>query len=255
MQNAELWKENARLKELVATHVNSLKQKNQKISELEQQLLNRKKPPTNILCQRAVRHAYNLLRKDGNEFDTHTNIHTPHNQQLFQRVVKGAMASTKFGKFSAAECIEATKIHFNSLRQEVVREENGGKAKHRKTSRNGARKYKKLQHRLQGLAHSRCPLDAENKQKARLVMKREYMSSDEDELETNEEGQQCRRVRHLPWMSDLANHYKSVCHDVYLKHVISKGNLKKYQHLIRDENCVVSDRTVPKDIPSWAVNL
>ena len=161
----------------------------------------------------------------------------------------------KEARFSTVQVIEAVKIHFNTLRTEAVREQNGGKSKHRKTSRNGARKFKKLQHRRQGLEHAKCSLSSEDKQRARQIMKREYMSSDEDELETNEDGKQCRRVRHLPWMSDLANHYKTVCHDVYVNHILSKRDAKKYQPLIRDDNCRLSERIVPKDIPSWAVKV
>ncbi len=253
LQNSQLWKENSRLKELNAAHLNALRQRDEKIAELEKQLMGRKKPPINIPCHRQVRHVTKSLRKDGHEFDLNSNIQAPHNQQHLQRIVKNAQASRE--KFPVAEVIEAAKIHFNSLKAERIREEHGFKSKHRKGSRNGARKFKKLQHRLHGLRSDKCPLSADDQEKAQLIMKRDYMSSDEDELETNENGQRCRRVRHLPWMSDLANHYKNVCQDVYEKHVLLKRDVKKYQPLIRDENCAISDRRVPKDIPSWAVNL
>ncbi len=254
-QNADLLKEVSRLKDLNTAQANALRQKDRKIAELEQQLLGRKKPSTNIDCQRQVRHVTHLLSKDGHEFDTQSNIHTPHNQQLLQRVIRGVMASKEAVNFTTVQVIETAKIHFNSLRGEVVRQQNGGKAKHRKGSRSGARKFKKVKHRLSGLNHAKCPLSADDKQKARLIIKREYMSSDEDELETNEEGKQYRRVRHLPWMSDLAIHYKTVCHDVYVNHVLTKRDAKKYQHLIRDENCPISERAVPKEIPTWAVKV
>ena len=216
--------------------------------------MGRKKPPTSRECQGQVRQITRLLSKKGHEFDTHTNIHTSHNQQHLQRVVNGVMSSKDASKFSTEQVIEAAKIYFNSLRGDVVREENGIKNKHRKRSRNGTRKSKKHLHRLKGLLHAKCPLSAEDKQKARLIMKREYMSSDEDDIVMND-GKQGRRVRHLPWMSDLANHYKTVCQDVYLKHILLKRDEKKYHHIIRDENCAISERPLPKDIPTWAVKV
>ncbi len=252
-QNADLWKENARLKDLNTAHIHALQQKDQRIAELEQQLRSRKKPSISIRCQRQVRHVTNSLRKDGHEFDIHSSIHAPHNQQHIQRIVKNVEACRE--KFPVAEVIEAAKIHFNTLRGELVREQNGGKGKHRKAAKKASRKKKKLQHRLRGLAHVKCPLPTDDKQRARLIMKPQYMSSDEDEAETNEEGKECRRVRHLPWMSDLANHYKTVCQEVYVNNVLAKRDAKRYQPLIRDENCAISDRTVPKDIPSWAVRV
>ncbi len=60
------------------------------------------------------------------------------------------------------------------------------------------------------------------------------MSSDEDEVVMNEDGKKVRRVRQLPWLSDLAIHYKTVCHEVYVNHVLEKRDAKKYHQLIRD---------------------
>ncbi len=216
----------------------------------------RKKPPINNTCQTQVRRVTRLLSKKGDEFDTHTNFNTPHNQQHLQRVIDGVM-STKDAPnmFSTVEIVESAKLYFHSLRVEAVREENGLKPKHRKTSRNGSRKTKKRDNRLKGLLHAKCPLTKEDKQKARLIMKREYMSSDEDELVMNDNGKPARRVRTLPWMSDLANHYKTVCQEVYLNHILLQRDRKKYHYTIRDENCGVSDRAMPKDIPSWAVKV
>ncbi len=256
LQNADLWKENSHLKDLTSAQAKSLQQKDQRIAELEKQLLARRKPPRDNECQTHVRRVNRILRKKGNEFDTHSNVNAPHNQQHIQRIIDGVMAIKGApAKFSTMQITESAKFYFNSLREDAVREEHGLKTKHRKGSRNVSRKAKKFDNRLRGLMHAKCPLSKENKQKARLIMKKEYMSSDEDELLRNEVGKPARRVRHLPWMSDLANHYKMVCQDVYENHVLLQRDRKKYHYTIRDENCAVSDRAMPKDIPTWAVKV
>ncbi len=53
-QNADLLKGNAKLKELSTAQANALKQRDQKIAELEEQLLAKQKPWTSRACQREV---------------------------------------------------------------------------------------------------------------------------------------------------------------------------------------------------------
>ncbi len=245
------------MQNLNTAQANALQQKDNRIAELEKQLLAKRRPKTNTVCRTQVRHITRTLKKKGHEFDIHTNINTPHNQQHLQRVVTGVMGCKEAAKneYTEEQAIEATKVYFTSLKQDNLRKQNGLKPKHRKGSRIGARKAKKFEQRLKGLLHQKCPLDKENREKARLIIKREYMSSDDDDVITNANGRPARRVRQLPWMSDLANHYKNVCHDTYVKHVLEKRDAKKYHHLIRDENCAVSERAVPKDIPTWAVKV
>lgn len=85
-------------------------------------------------------------------------------------------------------------------------------------------------------------------------MEKDYMSSDEDE-KIKVDGRTVRKVRKLRWLNEEAIRLKTGCHESYMMNVIHSRNKSKLDGYIRDDSCAFSDRPVPRNAPSWALEL
>ncbi len=242
----------AELKQINQQQAIIINQQARTISELQQRTT-RKKPQLDIQLKRQIRHVTKTLAEEkGIQFDLHVSISDTHNQQVLRQIAEGAQGSDH--KFPEDQAMEAAQRHFINLRDEMMRRLNGTKDRHCVTMRKHARKEKKLKFRRGGLAHEKCPLSAEEKVKAKRIMAMDFMSSDEDPVFTDPDGQKYRQVRVRTWESQEASYYKSVSFDTYVKYVVDKRDRKKVHLLRRDENSKPSDVPCPNGTPAWAVN-
>ncbi len=234
---------------------NQLLVREAEIRRLKELCASMKRPALDTKSKRVVRNATKKLKtKQAVEFDVHSNFNSSHNQDVLHRVVEGAKASDE--PISEIEATEAAKRHFRAMKQKTSRKTNGTEKKHRQQARRNSRMSQKKKFRLGGLNHKTCPLNAEQKTRAILIMKPECMSSDEDDTYTDEQGRECRTVREIPWESDEVKYYKSVTWNHYVNAVLSAGDAKRVQILKRDGH-THSDRKCPDlhKIPGWAIKL
>ncbi len=234
---------------------NQLRVKDAEICRLKGLCNANKRPVLDLASKRMVRNAKKKLKTtDAMEFDIHSRLDSSHNQGVLERLVDGAMASTE--PISQDKALEAAKRHFRSMKQKASRKTNGTENKHNRQARRNSRMSQKKKFRNGGLNHHACPLNDEQKIRARQIMVPECMSSDEDETETDEQGKECRIVREIPWESDELKYYKSVTWDHYVKNVLSAGDAKRVQALKRTGQTYSERRCPgPDKIPVWAIKL
>ncbi len=245
-QITNLMRDKAELKEL-------LDEKERTIMKLQEEAKKRKKRPLNKNCSKAVHQITKKLKKEQSvEFDFNVSASDPHNSQVMNRVVEGAMRSKDCNTFTKEEAEEATQRYFSNLKDEHKRQLNGKREQHLKCMRRNSRKDAKLRMRVSGLKSKFCPLTPVQKLKAKEILHGDYMSSDDDEVDKAEDGTESRNVRIIPWESDEAKHIKSVLLDTHIQHVLGDRDRKKMQKLRRDDNCSLSERKCPNDAPVWA---
>ncbi len=239
-------KANAEMKQL-------LEEKDRTISRLLQQVNKQKKPPLNKDASREVRHATKKLKKEKNvTFDFNISGSHPHNAQIMNRIVEGAMDSFRSKNFSKQEAEEAMRRYFKNLKDEHMREINGKKEKHLRCMRRNSRMDTKLKMRLSGLQSKSCKLTAVQKQSAKQILHMDFMSSDEDEVQKSQDGTEYRNVRIIPWESNEARNIKALLLETHIDHVLGERDRKRMQKLRRDEGCAISERKCPDNAPQWA---
>ena len=229
-----------------------IEQQAKTIYELQQKT-SRRKPKLDNLLKQEIRHSTKTLSDKGDNLDLHSSISDSHNQQVLTRIAEGACGSDK--KFSEEQAMEAAQRHFINLRDELMRKLNGTSNKHAVDMRKHSRKEKKLKFRRGGLAHHQCSLSQEQKFKANQIMTMDYMSSDDDQIYTDEGGLKYRQVKRRTWESREASYYKSVAYDTYVNHMVHKRDRKKVHLLRRDENSKLSETPCPSGAPAWAIDV
>ncbi len=234
---------NAELKEM-------LEARDKTIAKLHMELNKRKRPPLNKECSKAVHQVTKKLKENDNvTFDFNTSASHPHNAQVMNRIVEGAMRTTSSSKYSKEDAEESTKRYFKNLKDEHMRGVKGTKEKHLRCMRRNSRMDQKLKMRRSGLKSKYCKLSPSQKQMAKEIMHMEYMSSDEVE---KVDGKEYRNVRLIRWESSEARHIKSVLLETHIQQVLGERDRKKMHYLRRDENCSLSERKRPDDAPVWA---
>ncbi len=202
-----------------------------------------------------MRNATKKLKSEKSaEFDVHSNLDSSHNKGILERVVEGAMAYDN--PTSQDKAMEAAKRHFRALKQKTSRKTNGTESKHKQQARRNSRMSQKKKFRSGGLNHPGCPLNAEQKARARLIMIPECMSSDEDEIDIDDQGRECRTVREIPWESEEMKYYKSVTWNHYVQNVLYARDAKRVQ-ILRRNGQTYSERQCPDQskIPVWSIKL
>ncbi len=203
-----------------------IEQQAKTISELQQKT-SRRKPKLDNLLKQEIRHSTKTLSDKGDNLDLHSSISDAHNQQILTRIAEGACGSDK--KFSEEQALEAAQRHFINLRDEMMRKLNGTSNKH--------------------------SVDMRKQLKANQIMTMDYMSSDDDQIYTDQGGLKYRQVKRRTWESREASYYKSVAYDTYVKHMVHKRDMKKVHLLRRDENSKLSETPCPSGAPAWAVDV
>ncbi len=223
------------------------------IARLQAELKKRKKPQLNKECSKVVHFVTRKLQKENNvRFNFDYSVTYPHNAQIVNRIIEGAMRHVNSHAYTKEEAEESTQRYFQNLKDEHRREMRGMKSQHLKKMRRNSRKDTKLKMRVSGLKSKFCPLPPNQKAKAKEILHMDYTSSDDDEIETSEDGTEFRNVRILRWESNEAKHIKAVLMDTHVQHVLGKRDRTRMQKLRRDENCSFSERQCPENAPYWA---
>ncbi len=222
-------------------------------ARLRQELQKRKKALLNKECSKIVHQVTKKLKEERSvTFNFDVGPSDPENTRTMDRIIEGAMRHATSKNFTRQEAEEATKRYYITLKDENTRQMKGMKQRHLRLMRRNSRMDTKLRMRISGLKSKQCKLTPLQKQNAKAIMKMDYMSSDDDEVEKSEEGTEFRRVRPIPWESNEARHIKAILMDTHVQHVLGDRDRKKMQKLQRDENCSMSDRKCPDNAPSWA---
>ncbi len=223
------------------------------IARLLEELKKRKKPSLNRECSKVVHFITRKLKKEENvRFDFDFSVSHPHNAHIIDRIVEGAMRHIKSKEYTKMDAEEACQRYFSNLKDEHRRELRGTKEQHLKCMRRNSRKDTKLKMRLSGLKSKFCPLPPAQKLKAKDILHIDYTSSDDDEIDTSEDGTEYRNVRLLPWESSEAKHIKAVLLDTHVQHVLGNRDRTRMQKLRRNENCSISERPRPENAPYWS---
>ncbi len=158
--------------------------------------------------------------------------------------------------YTPAEITMCCKTYFKSLKDDIQRDLNGIKDKHRKAAARRERLNSKLNRRKRCLNFGvKPPLSSDQLHKANDMLLNgglAYMSSDESEDECDEKN--TRLVRRLSFESPEMTQIKRVIDEHYLQ-VADKRGLSKLKRLVKSGRSPLSSRTVPKKVLNWAVDI
>ncbi len=219
----------------------------------------KKSIPSHIRAE--VRSRYKLIKDTEKiELDLHVSIDHPDNKAILDRVVTGAVRSSKY-KVTEPEAIQASRDMFINLRDDNSRVINGKKTGHLKTVRRRNRMSHKMDTRKAALDSEHCELSAQEKNMASVMFTKrvEYISSEDDENveQVTESGKRTvRHVRILPFESQDFKRIKLSLDETHRNHLTPEWRREKLIVLVKDPSvCEMSGRKVPPRAPHWAVDV
>ncbi len=226
---------------------------------LQQKIADGKKKPIPNPTKAEVRHCYkNIVSRDRTEFDLNVSVDHPDNKSIIDRVVNNTQARRDI-TVDIHDARRAAKAMFINLRDDRNRVLNGKKSSQLKGVRRRNRMVQKVKSRKMAFNSTHCKLTEQQKEKAKIMFseKMEYISSDEDTLETEStpEGlKTIRTVRILPFESSELKGYKQSLDKTYRMDLTPESRKSHLTVLKRDPSVSpMSMRPCPPSAPHWAV--
>ncbi|XP_013412708.1 uncharacterized protein LOC106175311 [Lingula anatina] len=250
------WKQaNQGMQSIIQRQQDAIDQLTQALADVKQRLQHEQEPGTRrkmsesetipAECKLAVRAMYRALSTDTRHWRFDLSFNSDRNSVLTETVVKEVKQNylTADGKsrWPVADIHSACKIYFKSQKDDIKREEGGSKENHRIRVRRNERLKAKLHRRSTALQMAEWT--ERKKHKVGAVMKKEYMSSDEE----NEFGE--RVVKEIQWESQKLHRYKKKLDNIYRKY---QPERTRKMTTVPKRDGGLSDREKPQDCPPWA---